>query len=183
MVFAGRIHNKARGKRVCVDSGASMHMVSMKDLNFAELESVRGSKSLTTVVTANGEVRTKKEATVYVRELDLLVTVMLLTETPAVLLLGKLCEDHGYNNHWTSGQKTHLIKNGRKINCNTANYVPFVVLGLSTSSSTSSSRRNFDLTCSRPRYKRCRTRIVASIQEQVQTVQISLNQILPVHAS
>ena len=42
-----------------------MHMVSMKDLNFAELESVRGSKSLTTVVTANGEVRTKKEATVY----------------------------------------------------------------------------------------------------------------------
>ena len=45
----------------------------------------------------------------------------------SVLSLGKLCEDHGYNYHWTSGQKPHLIKHGRKIECNTANYVPFVV--------------------------------------------------------
>ena len=75
----------------------------------------------------------------YVRELDLFVTVMLLEDTPAVLSLGKLCEDHGYNYHWTSGQKPHLIKTGRKIECNTANHVPFVVPGLSTSSSSSSS--------------------------------------------
>ena len=64
---------------------------------------------------------------------------MLLEETRAVLSLGKLCEDHGYNFHWTSGQKPHLTQNDRKINCNTANFVPFVVPGLSTSSSTSSS--------------------------------------------
>ena len=68
-----------------VDSAASMHMVSKKDLNFAELETVRISKSPTTVVTAKGEVLTKQEATVYVRELDLFVTVMLLEDTPAVL--------------------------------------------------------------------------------------------------
>ena len=86
--------------------------------------------------TGNGEVLTKEEATVYVKELDLFVTVMLLEDTPAVLSLGKLCEDHGYNYHWTSGQKPHLIKNGRKTDCNTANYAPFVVLGLSTISST-----------------------------------------------
>ena len=47
------------------------------------------------VVTANGEVLTKEEARVYVKELDLFVTVMLLEDTPAVLSLGKLCEDHG----------------------------------------------------------------------------------------
>ena len=41
--------------------------------------------------------------------------------------------------HWTCGQKPHLIKNGRKIDCNTANHVPFVVPGLSASSSISSS--------------------------------------------
>ena len=116
-----------------------MHVVSRKYLNKAELETVRISKNLTTVVTANGEVLTTEKATVYVSELDLFVTVMLLEDTPAVLSLGKLCEDHGQNYHWTSGQKPHLIKNGRKINCNTANYVPFVVPGLSTSSSTSSS--------------------------------------------
>ena len=47
----------------------------------------------------------KKKATVYVKELDLFVTVMLLEETPSVLSLGKLCEDHRYTYHWTSGQK------------------------------------------------------------------------------
>ena len=35
---------------------------------------------------------------------------MFLEETPAVLSLGRLCEDHGYTYHWTSGQKTHLTK-------------------------------------------------------------------------
>ena len=43
-----------------LDSGASMHVVSR--------ETVRVSKSPTTVVTANGEVLTKEEATVYVSE-------------------------------------------------------------------------------------------------------------------
>ena len=52
-----------------VHSGASRHLVSRKDLNAAELETVRVSESPTTVVTANGEVLTKEEATVYVREL------------------------------------------------------------------------------------------------------------------
>ena len=40
---------------------------------------------------------------------------------------------------WTRGQKPHLIKNGKKIHCDTANCVPFVVFGLSKSSSSSSS--------------------------------------------
>ena len=64
---------------------------------------------------------------------------MLLEETPAVLSLGKLCEDHGYTNHWTSGQKPHLIRNDRKIDCKISNFVPFVVPGLSTSSSSPAS--------------------------------------------
>ena len=63
-------------------------------------------------MTANGEVQTREEATVYVKELDLFMTVMLLEETPAVLSLVKLCEDHGYTYHWISGQKPHLIRNG-----------------------------------------------------------------------
>ena len=54
---------------------------------------------------SNGEVQPREEATVYVKQLDLFVKIMLLEETPAVLSLGKLCEDHGYAYHWTSGQK------------------------------------------------------------------------------
>ena len=94
-----------------------MHMVSKKDLNSTELETIRTSRSLTTVMTANGEVRTNKEATVYVKELDLFVKIMLLEETPAALSLVKLCEDHGYTYHWISGQKPHLIRNGKRIDC------------------------------------------------------------------
>ena len=130
---------KPEEREFVVDAGASVHMLSRKDLNSAELETVKVSESPTTVVTANGKVQTEEEATVYVRDLDLFVTVMLLEDTPAVLSIGKLCEDHGYNYHWTSGQKPHLIKNGRKIDCNAANYVPFVAPGLSRSSSSSSS--------------------------------------------
>ena len=57
-----------------------MHMISRKDLNSAELETVRVSQSATTMVSANGEVQTNGEATVCVKQLDLFVTVMILEE-------------------------------------------------------------------------------------------------------
>ena len=147
---------RAGGKEFVVDCGASMHMVSKKDLDPAELETMRTS-SPTTVVTANGEVQTREEAMVYVKELDLFVTVMLLEETPAVLSLGKLCEDHGYTYHWISGQKPHLIRNSNRSDCNISNYVPFIVPGLTTSSSTtptptSSSSSSQDSTFDESRY-------------------------------
>ena len=121
-----------------------MHMVSKKDLNSAELETMRTSRSPTTVMTTNGEVQTREEATENVKELDLFETVMLLEETPAVLSLGKLCEDHAFSYHWTSGQKPRLTQNGKRIDCNISNDVPFVVPGLSTNSSTSSSSSSQD---------------------------------------
>ena len=85
-------------------------------------------------MTANGEVKTREEATVCVRELDLFVKVMFLEETPAVLSFGKLCEGHGY----TFWSKTTPHQTWQKNQRNQSNYVPFVVPGLSTSSSTSS---------------------------------------------
>ena len=64
---------------------------------------------------------------------------MLLENTPAVLSLGTLCEEFGHSYHRTSGPKPHLIKNVKKLHCDTSNCVPFVFHGLSTSSSTPSS--------------------------------------------
>ena len=55
---------KPEDREFVADSGASMHMASRKDLNKAELETVKISKNPATVVTANGEVLTKEEATV-----------------------------------------------------------------------------------------------------------------------
>ena len=57
-----------------------------------------------------------------------------LENTSAVLSLGKLCDGNGYSYEWINGQKPHLIKNGIRIQCNTENFVPVVVPGLSASS-------------------------------------------------
>ena len=46
-----------------------MHMISKKDLNSAEMDTLTKSCSPTIVITANGEVQTHEEATVYVKEL------------------------------------------------------------------------------------------------------------------
>ena len=114
-----------------------MHMISKKDLNSAELETVTTSRSPTTVITANGEVQTHEEAIVYVKELDIFLTMKVLENTPAVQSLGKLYDEHGYSHEWTHIQKIHLIKNGIRIKCNTENFVPIVVPCLSASSSSS----------------------------------------------
>ena len=62
-----------------------------------------------------------------------------LENMPAVLSLGKLCDENGYSYEWINGQKPHLIKDGIRIFCNTENFVPIVFPGLSSSSSGSSS--------------------------------------------
>ena len=97
---------KPEEREFVVDSGASMHMVSRKELNSAELanredlkESDDGGNSQASKRRGN----TVCQRSGYIRDSN----------------AGKLFEDHGYNYHWTTGQKPHLIKNGGKINCNT----------------------------------------------------------------
>ena len=72
---------------------------------------------------------------VYVKELHIFLTMKVLEDTPAVLSLGKLCDEHGHSYEWIDGHKPHLIKIGIRIQCNRENFVPIVVRGLSTSSS------------------------------------------------
>ena len=115
-----------------------MHMISKKDLSDAEMDTLTKSCSPTVVITANGEAQTHEEAIVYVKELDLFLTMKVLENTPAVLSLGMLCDENGYSYEWINGQKPHLIKNGIRRQCNTENFVPIVVPGLSSSSSSSS---------------------------------------------
>ena len=103
------------------------------------MDTLTKSCSPTIVITANGEVQTHEEATAYVKEFIIFLTMKLLENTPAVLSLGKLCDENGYFYEWINGQKPHLIKDGIRIICNTENFVPIVVPGLSSSSSASSS--------------------------------------------
>ena len=150
--YAGRIHDKHQREFV-VDSGASMKMVSKRDVHSAELEPVRTSRNPTMVMTANGEVQTREEATENVKELDLFVTVMLLEETPAVLSLGKLCEVMGILTTGPAVKKPHLTKNGKRIHCEISNDVQFVVPGLSTSSAAGAFRSQWKVERSVSRFR------------------------------
>ena len=51
----------------------------------------------------------------YVKELDMFLTMKVLKNTPAVLSLGKLCDENGYSYELINGQKPHLIKNGNRL--------------------------------------------------------------------
>ena len=55
---------KPEEREFAVDSGASMHMLSKKDLSSDERETVRRPRKPTTVLTANGEVLTNAAAQV-----------------------------------------------------------------------------------------------------------------------
>ena len=99
-----------------IDSEASMHMLSKKDLSSCEQETLRRSWNH-----HNGGVTANRRS---VHDLHLFVTVQLLGDTPAVLSLGKICQEHSYTCEWTSGQKPHLTKDGKNILCKTDNYVP-----------------------------------------------------------
>ena len=79
-------------REIVVDSGASMHMISKKDLSDAEMDTLTKSCRPTIVIKANGEVQTHEEATGYVEELGIFLTMKVLEDTPAVLSLGKLCD-------------------------------------------------------------------------------------------
>ena len=94
---------KPEEREFVVDCGASMHMISKKDLSDAEMGTLTKSCSPTIVITANGEVQTHEEAIVYVKELDIFLTMKVLDNTPAVLSLGKLA------------MKTDILMNGSMV--------------------------------------------------------------------
>ena len=94
-----------------------MRMMSKSELSSEEMGTVKRSKNPTAVLTANGEVHTDEEAQVFVHDLNQFVPVQLLEETLAVVLLCRLCKDHGYSCEWTSGRQPRLIKQGKKILC------------------------------------------------------------------
>ena len=60
---------KPEEREFVVDSGASMHMISKKDLSNAEMDTLTKSCSPAIVITANGEVQTHEEAIVYAKGL------------------------------------------------------------------------------------------------------------------
>ena len=66
------VNRRVGRKEFVIDHRAGMHMVSERDLNFAELETMRISRNLTKVMTAKGERQTREEAPENVKDMGLL---------------------------------------------------------------------------------------------------------------
>ena len=66
-----------------------MHTMGKSDLTPEEHDTTRKSKESCTIITASGSITTTEEATVYVRDVVMCITVHILEDSPAVLSLGK----------------------------------------------------------------------------------------------
>ena len=80
---------KPEEREFVVDSGASMQMISKKDLNSAEMDTLTKSCSPTIVMTAKGEVQTHEEATVYVKELDIFLNMKVIEKHTSSIVARK----------------------------------------------------------------------------------------------
>ena len=119
---------RPKGREFFVDSGASIDAHGQqKGFEFRWIGNF----------TANGEVQTNEEATVYVKELDIFLTMKVLEDTPAVSSLGSFAMNTDTHTCGSTVKKPHLLKNGIRSQCNTENFVPILILSLSTNSSSS----------------------------------------------
>ena len=154
---------KLEEREFVVDSGASMQMISKKNLSDTEMDTLTKSCSPMRVITAKGEVQTHEEATVYVKEFDIFLTMKVSktrqqycrSESFAmktdILMNGSMVKKHisfktGFGHCATRELRSccgsRLVisfKNGNRILCNTENFVSVAVPGLSNSSSGSDS--------------------------------------------
>ena len=104
--------------------------MSIRDVTPEEQETIQKSKDPMVTMTANGTTHTTEDVTVYVCDLDMFVQVQWLKESPALLSLGKLCEENGCSYAWHPGQPSYFIKNGKNIECRTVKHIRLVVPGV-----------------------------------------------------
>ena len=140
MGIARDINKGAGGERESVvDSGAGMHMVSKKELNSAELETVRVSKKSDDGDEGQRRGANKRRSHCACQRIGLIRDSDASGRNTRISFAPEhLCKDHGYIYHWTSGQQPHVHQKGKKIGSKKTNDVSSVVPGLSTISFTSS---------------------------------------------
>ena len=71
-------------------------MMSKNEFASCEKDPIRRSKGPTVITTANGKAESTEEATAYVNDLDVFLTMTMLEDSPPVLSLGFLCKEMEY---------------------------------------------------------------------------------------
>ena len=83
-----------------------------------------------TILNANGLIYVDWECQVYIKVQSLWAWAKLANEdSPAILSLGRLCHEMGYDNIWSACKQPVLVKDGVEYICETENYLPVVAVG------------------------------------------------------
>ena len=86
-------------KEFVIDSETSMHMLSRRDLSSEEMGKCKQMKKHRCMFTISA----------------CFVTVEILEDKPAVLSLGKRCEEHRYSYEWVNGQQPRFTEKRKKL--------------------------------------------------------------------
>ena len=104
-------------RRLIVDSGASFYLIDTSTLTKEALATKRKLKAGISLNTANGQVKAQWEADIYVQELECWLPSLLLQNTPAVLSLGRLVENEGFEFIWKTHETPYLLRGDTKVLC------------------------------------------------------------------
>ena len=112
-------------RKFVVDLGASMHMLSKKDLRSDEMDTLRRSRNPTTVVAANGEVQTNEEAQVCMFTISICSSQCNYSKKGqqfcCLVSFAQITDVHTIGKN---GETPRLTKNGKTITCIMGNCVP-----------------------------------------------------------
>ena len=114
--------------RFIADTGASLHLVDRGSLTAEQCKRIRKATKATALNTANGLVWSSEVIDIYIKELDITITALVLDSTVPVLSIGLLIEQNGFDSFWPKGSGPYLQKgtNPRR-QCWVSNDVPFIV--------------------------------------------------------
>ena len=99
--------NQPRRKRIESRLGFNYPYDEQARLYHEEEETIWESKESCTIVTANGTVTTTEEAVVCVKDLDMLITVQLLEDSPAFRSLGNYAKNVKCSYEWKDNKYQH----------------------------------------------------------------------------
>jgi hypothetical protein len=116
------------GRKFIVDSGASFHLISRCNLTPREKKTIRKRSEPIHLQTANGIIQGTHEADVYVKDLnDEKITCIIVKDCPALISLGLICTENGYDYIWKNDSCPYLQKDGgKKIYCHPLQNVPTI---------------------------------------------------------
>ena len=112
-----------------LDTGSSNHLVSPDSLSGRLKNAVRENAHAVRLATANGIIEAADTVDVFIPDLNANARILVLPDTPSVLSVGRLVEQHGCAFHWTPEGARIIDPDGGVHPCDVRNHVPHLDAG------------------------------------------------------